>query len=198
MGTSRHIGPVYLQAVVDTYGSIAFGYLHTGKSPEHAVTILHQHVLPFYLAWGLEVEAILTHNGGMYCGHPSHPFENYLSLNNIDHRKTKVGSPKPHGFVERFHRTVMNEFFRTASFPVTYKQVLDLQKELDGWVERHNFERPHKGYRNWGKLPVDTVIPFSKPVWEMPGGGNPVRILPLGFLIEMLNRTRRKWPRTTL
>ena len=93
MGSSRYLGPIYLQAVVDTYGSIAFGYLHIGKSPEHAVTILHQQVLPFYSAWGIDVEAIRTHNGGTYCGSPyHHPYELYLALNSIHHRKTKVGS----------------------------------------------------------------------------------------------------------
>ena len=42
----KGMGKVYLQAVVDTYGGYAFGYLHTGKPPEHAAAVLHNDVLP--------------------------------------------------------------------------------------------------------------------------------------------------------
>ena len=38
----------YLHAVVDTYGSYAFGFLHLSKQPEAAVAVLHNEVLPFY------------------------------------------------------------------------------------------------------------------------------------------------------
>ena len=73
VGTFKGVGKVYLQAVVDTYGSFAFGYLHTGKIPEHAVVILHNEVLPQYEDWGLEVGAILTDNGREYWGTDTHP-----------------------------------------------------------------------------------------------------------------------------
>lgn len=36
VGHLRGVGKVYLQAVVDTYGSYAFGFLHTGKVSECA------------------------------------------------------------------------------------------------------------------------------------------------------------------
>ena len=88
----------------------------------------------------------------------------------------------------------MDEFFRTASCPVTFKQVAALQNDLDGWIEGYNFERPHQVYRNWGKLPVDTVIPFRKRVWEMLEGNNPLRVLSLGILKDMLARVRPNWP----
>jgi hypothetical protein len=53
-------GRVYLQAVVDTYGSYAFGKLYTSKIPETAADILYDRVLPFYEEQGLIVEHILT------------------------------------------------------------------------------------------------------------------------------------------
>ena len=195
IGTFKGMGKVYLQTVVDTYGSIAFGYLHAGKSPEGAVAILHKKVIPYYNRWGLEVEAVLTHNGGTYCGSPSHPYQVYLALAQIDHRRSKARSSRIHGFVERFHRTVMDEFFRTANRPETRIQMAALQKDLDVWLERFNFERPHQGYPNWGKRPVDMVIPFAKSVWENPRLKSPVSILPIGTLMEILRRARRGWPR---
>ena len=46
VGTLKGIGRVYLHAVVDTFGSYAFGFLHVSKQPEAAVAVLHNDVLP--------------------------------------------------------------------------------------------------------------------------------------------------------
>ena len=78
VGHLKGVGKVYLQAVVDTYCSYGFGYLHTGKLPEHAATILHNDVLPQYWEWKIAVSAILTDNGREYCGKEHHANELYL------------------------------------------------------------------------------------------------------------------------
>jgi transposase InsO family protein len=92
VGTLKGIGRVYLPAVVDTFGSCAFGFLHISKQPEAAVAVLHNEVLPFYAALGLPVSAVLTDNGREFCGTERHPYELYLALNDIAHRKTRIGN----------------------------------------------------------------------------------------------------------
>lgn len=87
VGTLKGVGKVYLQAVVDTYGSYAFGFLHIGKLPECAVAILHNDVLPFYRKHGLTVSAVLTDNGREFWGRDTHPYELYLALNDIEFRE---------------------------------------------------------------------------------------------------------------
>ena len=164
VGIFKGVGKVYLQAVVDTYGSYAFGYLHTGKLPEHSAFVLHNDVLPQYEEWGLEVKAVLTDNGREYCGREHHPYELYLALNDIEHRKTKVNSPKTNGFVERFNRTVLDEFFRPVLRRKFYGSIEALQKDLDEWLRHYNRERTHQGYRNRGKRPIDTIKEFVKNV----------------------------------
>jgi len=162
VGQMKGVGKVYLQAVVDTYGSYAFGYLHTGKLPEHAAVVLHNDVLPRYRKWGLKVGAVLTDNGREYCGRESHPYELYLALNDTEHRRTKVNRPRTNGFVERFNRTVLDEFLRPAFRQRFYTSLKVLQKDLDKWLKFYNEERPHQGYRNMGKRPIDTVLEFAK------------------------------------
>jgi len=157
VGTLKGVGKVYLQAVVDTYGSYAFGFLHTGKLPECAVAVLHNDVLPFYEERNLTVNAILTDNGREYCGKETHPYELYLALNDIEHRKTKVRRPQTNGFVERFNRTALDEFFRTAFREKFYESVEALQEDFDKWLIHYNTERPHRGYRNMGKRPIETL-----------------------------------------
>lgn len=48
VGTLKGVGKVYMHAVVDTFSSYAFAFLHTTKRPEAAVAVLHNDVLPFY------------------------------------------------------------------------------------------------------------------------------------------------------
>lgn len=160
IGRLKGVGQVYLQAVVDTYGSYAFGYLHTGKLPACAVAVLHNDVLPQYQTWGLPVKAVLTDNGSEYCGKDTHAYELYLALNDIQHRRTKVKSPRTNGFVERFNKTALNEFFRKAFREKFYDSVENLQQDFNTWLKHYNTERPHQGYRNLGKRPMDTIKEF--------------------------------------
>jgi transposase InsO family protein len=114
-------------------------------------------VLPFYEARHIPVGAVLTDNGREFCGTESHPFELYLALNEIEHRRTKVRKPQTNGFVERFNRTVLDEFFRTVFRTKFYESVEQLQADLDEWLAYYNHERPHQA--------IDQQIPdyFDRP-----------------------------------
>ncbi len=58
---------------------------------------------------------MLTDCGSEYCGNPErHEYELYLAIEDIDHSRTKTKSPQTNGICERFHKTVLNEFYRVA------------------------------------------------------------------------------------
>jgi transposase InsO family protein len=160
VGSLKGVGKVYLHAVVDTFGSYAFGFLHVSRQPEAAVAVLHNDVLPFYRNLDLPVGAVLTDNGREFCGTETHPYELYLDLNGIAHRRTKVRTPKTNGFVERYNGTVLDEYFRVKLRENLYDSVEALQADLDDWLVHDNTERPHLGYRNMGRRPIETVMPF--------------------------------------
>lgn len=164
VGHFKGVGRVYLQAVVDTFGSYAFGTLFTSKRPETAVALLHNDVLPQYSDWGIPVTSMLTDNGREFCGTEAHVYELYLALNDIEHRRTRVQHPQTNGFVERFHRTVLEEFFALTLREHFYEAVEPLQDALDQWLVHYNTERPHHGYRNLGRRPLDTVQQYLSTV----------------------------------
>lgn len=166
VGQLKGVGKVYLHAVVDTFSSYAFGYLHTSKQPEAAALVVHNDVLPFYQAHDLSVKAILTDNGREFCGTETHPYELYLALNEIKHRRTKVRSPQTNGFIERFNRTALDEFFRLAFRTTFYENVDTLQADFDRWLVTYNTERPHQGYRNMGRRPIETIELYLQTVRE--------------------------------
>ena len=66
-------------------------------------------------------------------------------------------SPQTNGFVERFHRTAKEEFFEVALRETFYESVDTLQADFDRWLGHYNTERPHRGYRNMGRRPIDTI-----------------------------------------
>jgi transposase InsO family protein len=152
---------ITLHAAVDTYGSYAFGLLHSSKQPEASALLLHNDVLPFYARHKLTIDAILSDNGREFCGTPAHPYELFLALNDIEHRRTQVRRPQTNGFVERFIRTAKEEFFAIAFGRKTYTDLEELQADFDAWLHDYNHERPHLGYRNMGRCPIETVTLFS-------------------------------------
>ena len=162
VGYLKGVGKVYLHAVVDTWSSYAFGFLHTSKQPEAAVSVLHNDAIPFYKKLGLTVENILTDNGREFCGKDTHPYQLYLSLNDINHRTTKVRRPQTNGFIERFNRSILDEFFRIKFREKLYTALEELQKDLDQWLVYYNEKRPHLGYRNRGKKPLETILNFKQ------------------------------------
>ena len=102
----------------------------------------------------------LSGSGPGVLRYPTPAYELYLNLNGIEHRRTKVRNPKTNGFVERFNGTVLNEFFRIKIRETFDECVAALRGDLDTWMHHYNTERPHLGYRNKGRRPIETINPF--------------------------------------
>lgn len=101
VGTIKGVGKISMQSVVDAHCSLGFAGLYLSKAPITAADTLHNRVLPFYDEHGVTVEHLLTDNGREYCGKElQHPFELYLTINQIQHRRTEVRSPETNGFCE--------------------------------------------------------------------------------------------------
>jgi hypothetical protein len=82
----------------------------------------------------------------------------YLAVENIDHTRTKARSPQTNGICERFHKTVLNEFFRVAFRKKLYTTLDELQVDLDAWLQEYNERRPHQGRWCYGKTPMQTFL----------------------------------------
>ncbi|GHY02623.1 iSSod13, transposase [Vibrio cholerae] len=115
VGNLKGVGRIYQQTFVDTYSKVAFAKLYTTKTPITAADILNDKVLPFFEAHELPMLRILTDRGTEYCGRvEQHDYQLYLAINDIDHTKTKAMSPQTNGICERFHKTILNEFYQVT------------------------------------------------------------------------------------
>ena len=57
---------------------------------------------------------------------------------------------------ERFHKTILQEFYQIAFRKKIYQTIEELQTDLDQWINRYNEQRPHSGRYCYGKTPNDT------------------------------------------
>jgi len=166
VGTLKGVGRIYQQSVVDTYSKVAFCKLYTMKTPITAAEILNDRVLPFFEEQGMGVIRMLTDRGTEYCGNTeTHDYQLFLALNDIEHTRTKTKHPQTNGICERFHKTILQEFYQVAFRKKIYGSLEELQADLDRWVDEYNCERTHQGKHCNGRTPMQTLLD-GKSIWE--------------------------------
>ena len=157
VGTLKGVGRVYQQTFIDTYAKIGFAKLYDRKTPITAADLLNDRVLPFYDDRGVPLQRVLTDRGTEFCGsHDRHEYELYLAVENIDHTRTKAKSPQTNGICERFHKTMLDEFYRVAFRRRVYDTIEQLQDDLDAWLFEYNEVRTHQGRYCFGRTPMQT------------------------------------------
>jgi len=157
VGYIKGVGRIYQQTVIDTYSSVAFAKLYTAKVPLTAADTLNDRVLPFFDEQKVDILRILTDRGTEFCGRlDKHPYQLYLQLHEIEHTRTKARHPQTNGICERFHKTILDEFYRTIFRKKVFDKIDDLQIELDQWLMFYNQDRTHQGKRCQGKTPMQT------------------------------------------
>jgi hypothetical protein len=159
VGTIKGAGKIDLQSVVDAHSSLGFGKLYLSKLPMTGVDMLHGRVLPFGEKHQVEAQHLLTDNGREFCRRPlAHPYELFLAISQIEHRRTDVVSPETNDFCERFPRTVKEEFFQAAFRRTLYESLDQLQHDLERYLEFYNRERAHQGHRTQGRTPCQAFL----------------------------------------
>ncbi len=166
VGTLKGVGRVYQQTYVDTYAKVAQAKLYITKTPITAADMLNDKVLPFYEEHDLPVLRILTDRGTEYCGRADrHDYQLFLAINDIEHTKTKVRSPQTNGICERFHKTILQEFYQITFRKKIYESIEMLQIDLDLWIDHYNNERTHQGKVCEGRTPLQT-LEDGKAIWK--------------------------------
>lgn len=159
VGNLKGVGRIYQQTFVDTYSKVAFCKLYTAKTPITAADLLNDRVIPFFDKHGGAILRMLTDRGTEYCGKlETHDYELFLAVNDIDHTKTKARHPQTNGICERFHKTILQEFYQIAFRKRIYTSLEELQNDLDAWIFKYNNERTHQGKMCCGRTPITTFF----------------------------------------
>jgi transposase InsO family protein len=167
VGTLKGVGRIYQQTFVDTYSKVACCKLYNMKTQITAADLLNDKVLPLFEEHDVPLLRMHTDRGTEYCGKvDSHDYQLFMAVKNIDHTKTKARHPQTNGIVERFHKTILNEFYQTTFRKKVYESIESLQKDLDEWIEYYNKDRTHQGKMCHGRTPWQTFIDGKEIVKE--------------------------------
>lgn len=159
VGNMKGVGRIYQQTFIDSYSKVAMVKLYDRKLALVAADMLNDRVVPFFDEHEIPLLRVLTDRGTEYCGNREHhEFELYLALEDIDHSKTRARSPQSNGICERFHKTILNEFYQVAFRKKLYRSIEELQTDVDQWIDYYNRERPHSGKYCFGKTPIQTFL----------------------------------------
>jgi len=109
-------------------------------------SLTSKHILEVYLEflkmYPYQVWQIQTDNGHEFLG----DFDQYLVGHDIPHAFTYPRSPKINGVVERFNRTIQEEFVNRSDHILTHN-IERLETSLDRYLHWYNYQRPHKSLK---------------------------------------------------
>lgn len=136
----------YLISAIDTKLKFSFSACYSQLTSNNSTDFLKklQYVYP------LEIRTIQTDNGPEFLGH----FEQYLRSQRIQHYFTYPRCPRINGCIERFNRTLKEEFVYNH---LHILHDIDLfRKKLADYMVFYNTQRPHKALNL--KSPIQYLV----------------------------------------
>ena len=150
VGRLKGVGKVWQYTATDVASSYTFCWLSDGNDSQRAAEFADLLVV-HYRDLGVSLQRVLTDNGPEYVGRP---FRDRLAGLGVEHTRIKPGRPATNGHVERFHGTVLHEFYRLAFRRRYYRSLAELQGDLAGFLGWYNHRRTHSGARLRGRTPA--------------------------------------------
>jgi len=135
-GASPSRGYVYLHHAVDDHSRLAYSEQLDDERKETAAAFWRR-ATTFFSEAGFSVRAVMTDNGACY---RSNDFAAALG-DGVKHRKTRPYRPQTNGKVERFNRTLANEW----AYAEVYLSDKARASTYRDWLHFYNHHRPHTG-----------------------------------------------------
>ncbi len=137
----RNSKAYYIKTAIDVVTKIAFAHCYTRNTSTAAVNFLQklESILPY------QILNIHTDNGSEFLG----KFHEELEHKDIQHYFSYPHCPKQHGAIERFNRTLQEEFIQLGNM---YNNATELNQKMIKWLIEYNFHRPHHSLGNLNPL----------------------------------------------
>ena len=131
----RGAGYTHIHTAIDAYSRLAYSEFAGVENTINCVAFLNR-AIAWFAERGIEVERILTDNGN---GYRSIPWRDRCSELGIKHSRTKPYRPATNGKVERFNRTLADEW----AYARLWKSERSRALALDRFLHRYNHHRHH-------------------------------------------------------
>ena len=129
------LGYAYLHTALDDHSRLAYTEIQPDETKTTA-TAFWKRAHAWFAAAGIEIQRVLTDNGACY---RSHPWKEALHTAGISHKRTRPYRPQTNGKVERFHRTLLDEW----AYAQPYSTETQRRAALPGWLHGYNHHRHH-------------------------------------------------------
>ena len=129
------LGHAFVHTVIDDHSRVAYAEIHDDETAVTAIAVLRRAVGWFAMR-GVKVERVLSDNGSCY---KSHAWRETCAELQIRHKKTRPYRPQTNGKIERFHRTMAQEW----AFARHYPNEPTRRSALPAWLHTYNHHRKH-------------------------------------------------------
>ena len=150
-GARQRVGYAYIHSAVDDHSRLAYSEV---LADERAVTVVAfwRRALAWFADRGVTAQAVLTDNGSAY---RSADFARACLAAGIRHRRTRPYRPQTNGKVERFNRTLLEEW----AYVRVYRSEQARTAALARWLHHYNH---HRGHTALGGLPPVSRVTNSR------------------------------------
>ena len=139
-------GHHFLHTAIDAHSRLVYSEILADERKETAADFWHR-ANAWFTECGITVRKVLTDNGSCY---RSHAFRD--ALGDIEHRRTRPYRPQTNGKVERFHRTLADEW----AYARLYTSDAQRCEQFPIWLHTYNH---HRGHTALGGQPPASRVP---------------------------------------
>ena len=136
----------FLHSAIDGYSRLAYSELLADERKETAAAFWLR-ANAWFTKHGITVRKVLTDNGNCY-----RSFDFRDAIGGIEHRRTQPYRPQTNGKVERFHRTLADEW----AYARLYRSDAERCEAFTAWLHTYNH---HRGHTALGGQPPAARLP---------------------------------------
>ena len=129
------LGFAFIHSAIDAHSRLAYSEIHADEQATTAIAFWRR-AREFFASYGITVERVLTDNGSCY---RARVFTAELVQAGIAHTRTRPYRPQTNGKIERFNRTLQNEW----AYARPYRSEAARTRALDTWLHMYNHHRHH-------------------------------------------------------
>lgn len=146
-GPRRRVGYVYIHSALDDNSRLVYSEIHRDEKGTTAAAFWRR-ARAWYAERGVIVQRVLTDNGGCY---RSKDWAKAIKATRCRHKRTRPYRPQTNGKIERYHRTLLQEW----AYIRPWTSETQRRRAYQGFLHYYNHHRTHSALR-WN-TPASTI-----------------------------------------
>jgi len=159
VGRLKGVGAVWQLTAVDVATRTAVCQLIVGDKTATLAAAFLDHLKKALRKHGITLNGVLTDNGPEFVGRA---FQDHVANLKLIHHRIPPRSPNHNAVCERFHGTVLHEFYRPHFHRGRVDDIALLDRSLQAWLVDYNQHRPNHGDYMQGRTPLQVKKELRK------------------------------------